>query len=83
MAVRPLPATTGATRPDGRAGTAFVLSWLWLGILVVVAASLPGGTPVAVRYTLVVILLYLLLTNLDRLAPLVDKLVAGLNGGTN
>lgn len=57
--------------------SAWYLSWLGLAIAVVVLADYPSAGPL-VRYTLMAVVAYVLLTNTQTIAPVVERWVAGL-----
>lgn len=60
-----------------------ILAWLWLAILLIVFANFGFYKPLDL--TLKLVILYLLLTNVERLPALIDKLTAGLtlSGGAS
>ncbi|MCC7134047.1 MAG: hypothetical protein IT352_15425 [Gemmatimonadales bacterium] len=62
-------------------GLGFGASWAMLGIVLVLLAQVgPSGNRL-VRMTLVVILVYLVLTHTEQVSRLVDQLLTGLTGG--
>jgi hypothetical protein len=53
--------------------------WILLAIVLVVANDQPSLAPI-VRYTLIAVILYVLLTNIERFRPLVDSWIASIGG---
>lgn len=57
-----------------------ILSWLAMAIIVLVAASYPSWLAMPVRLSLGLVLLYLLLMNVDKIAGPLQRLADGLKG---
>ena len=53
----------------------WLLAWLGLAMAAVVLNDYPATSPI-LRYSLVLVIVFLLLTNVERIAPLVDQAVA-------
>jgi hypothetical protein len=71
-----------AAIPGRRPGLGFGTSWAALAIvLVLISAVGPAGSQF-VRRTLVLVLIYLVLTHTEQVSSLIDDLIAGLKGAT-
>lgn len=56
--------------------------WLaWIGLAIAVVALNDFGWGPFIRYTLLAVIAYGLLVNIERLEPLIDRFVAGLRMG--